>query len=165
MTWKNIIENYVWIKAINDEVLNEAILMTERKIKLRELTIRHCSEIPLESLFDNSTQLHTYQMSFSTRRSPPIEAYEHLNSIEGVTVNAMWVDEANHYTICHYWPDEGHVVNLNPKTASGFELKTALPRKPDYGLSLGCFAAIFLLLFIQQERGLHVGIFWMQITD
>jgi hypothetical protein len=111
---QNIIENYVWIKAINEEVLNEAILVTERKINYAHHHTPLLGNTAGIS-FDNSNQLHTYQMSFSTCGSPPIEAYEHLNSIEGVTVNAMWVDEANHYAICHYWPDEGHVVNLNPK--------------------------------------------------
>ena len=33
-----------------------------------------------------------------------------------------------------------------PKSAPGFALKIAPPRKPDYGLVLGCFAG-FLLLF------------------
>ena len=100
---ENNIDNHVRIYAINEEVLNKAILVTKSQIVYSP---RYGATN--EVTFDKITRSYIYRMSFCTCWSPPIEAYENLNAIEGVTVDAIWFDEINQYDVCYYWPGEGH---------------------------------------------------------
>ncbi len=59
------------------------------------------------SIFNKDTNTHVCTWEFASRWAPPLTLYAELKAINGVSVEATWTDEAEHWDICYRWTGEG----------------------------------------------------------
>jgi hypothetical protein len=98
----NLIENYLKISAEKEDALKKAMLVIQSEI----LSPPSPYKVSTRDIFDKENQMHIFEMDFDTHWSPPFRTYMELKSIEGISIDATWRDEGDHYDTRYRWTGE-----------------------------------------------------------
>ena len=94
--------NSLKISTENEDALKKAKLVIQSQIEDEEAW--DCSTI--KDIFDKNIKLHIFEIEFNPW-SPPFETYAGLQAIEGISIDASWVYERDHYDTRYRWTGEG----------------------------------------------------------
>ena len=98
----NIIHNTLELSAQIEGVLDQAANLFQNRID----QYSHTQPNPT-NIFNKDTSTHVCTWDFKSRWAAPLTLYAELKAIEGVSVEATWTDEADHWDICYRWKGEG----------------------------------------------------------
>ena len=98
----NIVYNTLELSAQSESALDQAANLFRKRI------YKYSTNNPgFNNTFNKDTSTHVCTRDFSSRWEPPFELYAELEAIKGVSVEATWTDEADHWDICYRWTGEG----------------------------------------------------------
>ena len=98
----NIVYNTLELSTQIESALDQAAILFQNLID------KYSSDhLGTANIFNKDTNTHVRTWDFKSRWAPPLELFTELEAIKGVSVEATWTDEADHWDIRYRWTGEG----------------------------------------------------------
>jgi len=136
----NIVYNTLTLSAQKGTVLDQAANLFQDRLD------QYSHNNPgFYNTINKDTGSHVCTWEFSSRWVPPFELYAEMKAIKGVSVEATWTDEADHWNTCYRWTGEGgryEVIETGPTYPTSRSKTTNVVEFLDYDTCRRCGASM-----------------------